>query len=259
MKLKNIQKKIRHQFWEIFPGHYLINCQINNLDFKYYTKKTDDLFREAAVSKLKNFEKESMRYWISALENGGIAIDVGAYTGIYSIVAHKAGANFVFSFEPNDEIAVSLQKNLEINGISNRTKFVGKALGATQSEKFLLIPQTRLNKTGKKTRSGAQIEDANNNRNLKNWIRLRKVTISTLDDELSGIDSQLIKAIKIDVEGYELEVLEGAQRILKLSKPSLIIESLTENAEREIINFLKPFGYNLIKKDHRNLLFAILN
>lgn len=256
MKFKNLTKKFQHQIWGIFPGWYTINCQVNNLDFKYYTKNSDDLFREAVVSKLQNFEKESMRYWTSALENGGIAIDVGAYTGIYSILAHKAGSNFVFSFEPNKEIANSLLKNLEINGMSSKTKYVGKALGATQSEKFLLIPQTRLNKSGKKTRSGAQIEDAKNNRNLKNWIRLRKVTISTLDHELSKIDPQLIKAIKIDVEGYELEVLKGAKRILKLSKPFLIIEALTKIAEKDVINFLKPFGYTSIKKDHRNLLFG---
>jgi FkbM family methyltransferase len=255
MKFKDFKKKTLHQIWEVLPGNFIFNCQINELNFKYYTNRQDALFREALVSRLTNFEKESIRYWISALINGGVSVDIGAYTGVYSILASRAGSDFTYCFEPNQQIAKFLMRNLQINGLNNNVSYIDKALGSSITEKNLLVPKTRIYKLGKKTGSGAQIEDAKSYRNLDEWVHLAKIPISTLDQELSHLQPNSVRAIKIDVEGYELEVLRGAIKILKMNKPLLIIESLNKNSEKEIVNFLKHYGYELMLKDGHNLIF----
>ena len=255
MNFKDFKEKTLHQLWEILPGSFTFNCQINELNFRYHTNRQDNLFREALVSRLTNFEKESIRYWTSALTNGGVSIDIGAYTGIYSILAGKAGADFTYCFEPNQRIAKFLMKNLQINGLTESVSYLNKALCSFITEKNMLVPKTRIYRLGKKTGSGAQIEDANSYRNLNKWVPLAKISISTLDLELSHLKANSVKAIKIDVEGYELEVLKGAKKILEINKPLLIIESLNENSEKEIIDFLRLYGYELLLKDGHNLVF----
>lgn len=150
MNFKDFKEKSLHQLWEISPGSFTFNCQINELNFRYHTNRQDALFREVLVSRLTNFEKESIRYWTSALTNGGVSIDIGAYTGIYSILAGKAGADFTYCFEPNQRIAKFLMKNLQINGLTKSVSHVNKALGSFITEKNMLIPKTRIYRLGKK-------------------------------------------------------------------------------------------------------------
>jgi thiamine phosphate synthase YjbQ (UPF0047 family) len=65
-----------------------------------------------------------------------------------------------------------------------------------------------------------------------------------------------VDAIKIDVEGFELNVLKGAVKILKQHAPILIIEIWEPEQERDITSFLDRLGYSPKKiLDARNYLF----
>ena len=89
-----------------------------------------------------------------------------------------------------------------------------------------------------------------------NSERAIKVTTSTLDKEVSNLNR--IDLIKIDVEGFELEVLQGSQNILKKTRPIVYFELLDGYAKARNIyfedyyNFFKDYNYTLKYIDHSN-------
>ncbi len=67
--------------------------------------------------------------------------------------------------------------------------------------------------------------------------------IATLDDFVTL--NMSVSIIKVDVEGAELAVLEGASNTLAFHKPHLFIEAAEQSALEEIEGFLKAFGYQV--------------
>jgi len=67
---------------------------------------------------------------------------------------------------------------------------------------------------------------------------------------------QNIDIIKIDVEGHELEVLQGMSKMLKRDKPKIIIELLSEKDILKSDKFLKELGYKFkMRCDDRNYIY----
>jgi len=85
------------------------------------------------------------------------------------------------------------------------------------------------------------------------------ITLKKLDNIIKNleINSSSINVVKIDVEGFELNVLKGSQNILKRGSPFLIIEITDKKKERPIIEFLRGFGFkNKEILDGRNFIFV---
>lgn len=135
------------------------------------------------------------------LKEGDVVCDCGAnsgYTSVYfSKIIGRSGS--VYAFEPHPLNVQAIYKNIEINNINNIT----------------VIPFAVGNSTGEVNLSthpnGAITRDEKN---------IIKVTVVKLDDYLDKFRPTFLK---IDVEGFEVEVLKGAQNILKL-KPKLDLE-----------------------------------
>ena len=80
------------------------------------------------------------------------------------------------------------------------------------------------------------------------------VRLEKLDDVYHGTPS----VIKLDVERHELEVLKGAWRTITTHRPSMYIEILDPSND-EIVNLLKPLGYEMIPRPENNYLFTCLS
>src|SRR5579864_661352 len=113
--------------------------------------------------------------------------DIGANIGIYTIAAARRGAR-VMSFEPNPRVAALLRRNVALNGIGGRVDVREVALAASPGEMHLAIGGT--------LDMGAHI-------NQSGGVAVRAETLSEPFD-----------VVKIDVEGYEYEVLRGAAPLL---------------------------------------------
>jgi hypothetical protein len=76
-----------------------------------------------------------------------------------------------------------------------------------------------------------------------------KVPVIMLDNYLRGVNCEHIRAIKIDVEGYEYKVLLGAEKMISQNLPALILELQDHTLSRygddpnNIFQFLEKFGY----------------
>jgi FkbM family methyltransferase len=78
-----------------------------------------------------------------------------------------------------------------------------------------------------------------------------KITVNTRTMDSAVDDNKIPSLIKIDVEGHELEVLQGALHTLSNTRPLLIIESFPPK-QAKVISLLQTYGYNLEDADRNS-------
>lgn len=186
------------------------------------------------ASKGGEFEIESYNEWISAQKKDCVSIDIGAYTGIYAIGAALHGFDCI-AVEPNNKVRGRLIENIELNKVD--VEVCHYAMSYTEELRGLsLKPSTEL------TSSGTLFQGA----------RHTQTVHTTTIDRYTYAE---ISVIKIDVEGWEQNVLFGAIQTLKRCKPTVIVEVLGN--QEGVVNIMKMAGYTGDYKvlDGRNLLF----
>jgi FkbM family methyltransferase len=169
----------------------------------------------------KNYEEIDKEEIVDHLPEHGIFVDVGANIGLFSLyVLTKRKDVDVYSFEPNSKVRACLESTKEFNQLDHLTIF-SHAIGAVDSVGKLFKSDHNdgghsLNKEYEQI-NGGEFED---------------VLVKPLSRELFLTDDKKVDVIKIDVEGAEKEVLEGALELIKTDKPMLLIEILN----RDLIN-----------------------
>lgn len=164
-------------------------------------------------------------------------IDAGANIGEITLnFANRFPNAMVYGFEPFPETFEVLKKNVALNNFQN-VSVQNVGLGASESEVFF-----------------EEREKGNPGMNRVTNIPGKstvKVPITTLHKFALNNQLTQISIIKIDVEGYEFQVLQGAQRILKEQKPALFIELDDNNLKdqgssaAELILFLSNLDYSI--------------
>jgi FkbM family methyltransferase len=161
-------------------------------------------------------------------------VDVGANYGIHSALFLSADIP-VLAFEPNPSCFPSFKAVCDLNGFLARWEDV--AIGNTRGSTELVYPEHEAWLGSLSSEIVAALRD-------KGAVIVQKTQIKTLDDYLDEIPPGLV-VLKIDVEGFELEVLRGASRILKILKPKIIFESQDSDIRPDLYRKLEEFGYLL--------------
>jgi FkbM family methyltransferase len=177
--------------------------------------------------------------WICAqiVSPGDTVLDIGANIGMVTLWLSKlVGKNGkVHSFEPNSKLQEILAKTLDHNRADN-VCLHKIALGEKERRLELRIP---------KDNAGAA--SLIHNRNL-NDCNIVKVLVRPLSEIVAEEGIKSIRLIKIDVEGFEAEVLHGGKEVLKSIRPEAILFELDEESEgpvrdQPVIKLLRDFGY----------------
>lgn len=149
-------------------------------------------------------EFEDMAFLLHYLRREDLFVDIGANVGSYTVLASSvAGARSV-AFEPLPEAFAGLRSNIEANGIDARVEARNEGLGSARGS----IEFT----ADRDTQNRALSEDEHSGGGPNGVGATRTVPVTTLDSALAGRPAAMIK---IDVEGYEPEVLAGAQATLE--------------------------------------------
>jgi FkbM family methyltransferase len=160
-----------------------------------------------------------------AMDRPRCVVDVGANIGAFSLYqAMVKHAELVIAFEPSPHVFPRLAKNVEINGLKN-VRAVNAAVGDKQG--FLPFSEGRMSVNCRVSEFGPL-----------------KVPCVTLDAELFNIQS--IDIVKIDTEGYETHVLQGASETLKRTK-QVVLELHYPGERQEIESILGSLGFSLAK------------
>ena len=170
-------------------------------------------------------DQNMLPFVLKYIKNGDVVIDAGAYIGDHTIAYSNAVGKdgLVFAFEPNKEAFDCLEFNM---GITANVYCFNQGLGSCSSYKGLCKIQDNIGCTY-----------------ITNGDEIKITSIDNL--EMKGIDF-----IKIDCEGYEMEILKGAYESIKKFSPVLLIEVnkgtlLREGkTEKDIFNYLDELGYS---------------
>lgn len=208
---------------------------------------------ELSLFETGTYEKGMLSYIEDNYSGNGEFIDVGANIGLMSIfTASKFPNANVIAFEAHPNTFKLLERNVNLNKIEN-IQLIQKALGNSNGS-IQIYDNWHVNRGGAST--VVQGDGSNS----------FDVELTTLDSFLSNGTPEMIK---IDVEGAELDVLKGAEQLIKDNLPILIVEvsdlrETTHSESEAIVDYIKSLGsYKIYKlkggKERKSALIEVLN
>lgn len=223
--------------------------------FKVRTKKRTGfwLFNNAFVLETEifwqgfdkiNWENKTREIWEELGKSYGTILDIGANTGVFSILAKASNPNAsVYAFEPQPNIFEVLKKNNAINGFDIHC--IPLALADQKGE----LPFYN---------TGFSTFEANNTTHgslNKEWRTEKQasifVNVDRLDNFLIEQNIGKVDLIKIDVETLEYEVLKGYGALLDKHRPIIILEVQNQEIGKKVANLFdrNSYGFYWIQED----------
>lgn len=200
----------------------LLRIEMGDVDLSGFSMESaggaDLVSRTAAATGWWSFERPLPAVMVRCAQTWpGVVLDIGANTGFYSLLTTAAHPQVeVIAFEPDPRVVARLTRNVAANDRQDVIEIKPLALSNAAGEAALYIP---LQAHGLVETSSSLQHDFKTSHS-----GVERVAISTLDAEVP--DTVDVELIKIDVEGHELEVLEGALQTLARCRPLIMIELL---------------------------------
>jgi FkbM family methyltransferase len=185
-----------------------------------------------------------MRAWGRILRPDDLFVDVGAHVGLYTLWALDALA-VVIAVEPNPDAVGQLRENLALNGFS--AEVVEAAVGAAPG---------RMAMGGEDLLRQHLVLDGSSSPAATATVEVR-----VLDDV---VGDRTVRGLKIDVEGAERLVLEGASRLLEAGRVAVMqLEwndcsvSLLGEDRAPLAQMLDKLGFVLARPDDEGVLHRV--
>ena len=188
-------------------------------DFSFYE---NDQMIGHSLAHYGEYSQCEIDFILSCLTKDSVVYDVGANIG-YHTTAFASVAKKVYAFEPHPKNYAMLEKNTE--DLDN--VYIGKYAVSNRRHTCYIsdYDPEKMGNFGAVT----LIDDVNG------------IKTDAIDLDTAGLD--LPDLIKIDVEGSELQVLQGCQEIIKIKKPAIYYEAHESKDLKEIYQLLEPHGY----------------
>lgn len=184
------------------------------------------------------FEAE-LEFWRESLKPGMTIIDVGANAGIYAFSAAKrvGESGCVLAIEPFSACLDCLEETRRRNQFDQVKIFAGAASNYNGMIGLSLHPLSEGNQVV------SQDKIVNNNDLMEN------VECFTLDTLIQTHNIVTVDFVKIDVEGHELEVLQGARKLITKFHPVILYENLIDDQamNSDVPKFLQSLNYELFE------------
>jgi FkbM family methyltransferase len=175
------------------------------------------------------------------LRASGVFYDIGANMGFFSLIAARVSgpSGRVYSFEPVAENAAMVRANASLNAFANIQLFE-LAVGRNSRDDELLL-------TGWDGGSAVSTSVVKPD----SPVTRRQVRVVALDDLIPAENLLAPTFVKIDVEGLELEVIQGMTKTIAVAKPVLLYEIDDGNREaflrrwQEVDDHVAALGYEV--------------
>jgi len=169
--------------------------------FFYYLSDDKYVGQRIALGKYEPYETQLI---LRQVGTGDVVVDVGANIGYYTVLlADKVGnSGKVYAFEPDKTNFEILKKNIEVNRLGN-VILINAAVGSNDGEKILYKSK----------------ENWGDHKLFGDGIK-EKIKIVKLDNFVK----EKVNLMKVDTQGWEPEVIEGAKKIIEKDKPIIFFE-----------------------------------
>ncbi|MEM6793217.1 MAG: FkbM family methyltransferase [Acidobacteriota bacterium] len=202
----------------------------------------EDLIRHLRAGRYEERSVETVAAWHG---DGRVGLDIGANIGFFrlGVLASRPGGR-ILAFEPNPLTYSRLRLTLELNGLGDTLEALPLALADASG----VLPFARHDP---KSSSGDGLVDTGRAGPAETLV----VPVATLDSVLEAHGLRRLDWIKIDVEGAELRVFEGARKTLETLRPRLLFEAHPINLEshglepRQLFGLLDSLGYRIAALD----------
>jgi FkbM family methyltransferase len=169
---------------------------------------------QASAFLMRSYDPELVGFLVDELPAKGVFFDVGAHVGLVSFsVASQAGDVRAHAFEPHPRNAEQFRRNKELNPNTEVT-FNEVAVGTQQG-------YVTLGSAGGSTMHYVLPEDLD-----EEATDTRRVSVTTLDRYAREHGIDFVDVMKLDVEGYEIQVLEGASELLSAGRIGCIVTEI---------------------------------
>lgn len=193
------------------------------------------------LGKTNPWEKESLKIWQKLCANKSTIFDIGANSGVYSLIAKTVNPNCsVFAFEPQPNIYNSLKENNNLNKFDIHCEQV--ALSDSNGEaNFFNYGDTAF--------SGNTTAGSLNQQHRPNEQHSIIVKCQTLANYIESKKITNIDLIKLDVETHEIEVLNGMGNYLEKFKPTILIEIIDSKIGDKLHKMFSNLNYKFFYID----------
>ncbi|MFJ9388195.1 FkbM family methyltransferase [Nocardioides sp. NPDC101246] len=170
------------------------------------------------------YEEQMLEAMVAALEPGELVVDVGANIGNHTLYLAVVGGLDVVAYEPNPELVAGIGASVEANQLDGRVVVREVGVHAKSARGTL----ADLDATNLGAQSVAVADDEGD------------FAVVALDDEQFPTR---VAALKIDVEGAEIDVLAGAAELIARDRPLLYVECGTLPGYQKVSSWTSRMGY----------------
>ncbi|MEN3123670.1 FkbM family methyltransferase [Janibacter sp. LM] len=210
------------------PAHFpLTLVSVDGADYRICLPHAGSDYIQRQISTTgEPYEHEMLQAMAATLESDDLVLDIGANVGNHTLyLAGVVGVNVV-AYEPDARLTTAIEESVSVNQLGERIR-VRRAAVSDEPGEGVLVDDAIGNLGGQHLSTEPGAEGST-------------VPVIRLDDEMP---QRRIRALKIDVEGHERLVLEGAAELLKRDHPDVWIECLDIQCYRDVVEFLQPRGY----------------
>lgn len=207
---------------------------------KVYFPKKSFLFHAACCQGI--YELQNVQLIRRLIRPNSVYMDIGANIGLMALpILQSHPSCKVISWEPSPNTLPFLQRTVENSPYQKRWSIIEKAAGANVGNLEFSIASAELG-----AYDGFQDTQRSGEREKVN------VEVTTIDEEWHALGKPDISLIKLDIEGAELQALNGAKGCLSQQKPYLLIEWNAENiraykqSKDDIISFANEINYQVL-------------
>lgn len=218
-----------------------LSVQFDGIKFLAYSEADDYVMGSLFYNKPINEQLEIHTFLQFARISNAI-LDIGANVGIYSILSAKVNEHAsIYAFEPNGVNANRLRKNIELNRLSN-VYAVERAVGDKTGDIRFTVPVDAIISD-----SSSALEDFSKSsyNGMMKWKTI-SVPQTSIDDFIQSKNLTEINLVKIDVEGYEMMVFQGARQCIQRYRPVIQCEIFVDDVRKKFFDsFMLDYGYTV--------------
>lgn len=210
------------------------------------------------------YQKDTRDYSLGFVKRNRVALDIGANIGFWAVDLSKKFQQ-VWCFEPHPQNIQAFQQNmLEQCGDINPPNIFFQQY-AVSKEKGKANFYSSPDECGNASLSSHGVETGNSVRTLKpEQLSKFEVEIRSLDDYFNEFKDLHIDYIKVDVQGHELEVMQGGMKLLHAHEAVLCLELPKRNPDEvkyhdEVVKLLGTIGYNRRGNMRKETIFTKWN